>query len=867
MTPQFRFTIRHTVLAPSGTVVQEPIGWKEATLTLQRDPNFYSLVEHFEGDFVWFGSARNLLRAIENLDGPDGQAEILIDIRYSTSQPYERLYNGLFELSEIQDIDNDGAVPYKCTVPIIRNDFWAKFMNRRGSMVDLQSVNDLDGQARQVLTPTDLALPSQKIRQTFQGKSAINDPDPYLVQYDIPAGSVACLDIFNVLTLDEIAERVSAGTDVSIPPTANIFKLKYAGNYRFNIAVYVWGAAFTYQVSPDVNAFIQFNEGTPVALTRTDLGTDFVDGVTLFELVNYDFVAVPGTIVRLYLYNSNGFSLNKPAKIPSNNLIDFYACTMSIVGDTTYNDTSCDAFPVHEAFNSVLDRIISRDLTLYSEYLGNPDTQQITYGDFGCGSAYALAKGIHIRSYPLVTKPFFASFDLLWAGLNPLLNLGLGQGVLPTPTFIQFLVNTLILGFDAQSIWYNDGAGNDWSEGGGGQCGCSVGVGIGTKNLTQDFATKPAGSDYTIHFLIVTNAVGDEVTFRVRTYLDGVLAETVHNASYIGTGSTPGVLDIAFTSTLPFNSFGIDVIGVDPAPHPTTIELVIALCEFSELIADAPVIRIEPKRYFFNTTVVVNISNARLIRTYNLNQVIKNIEIGFAKWSVESASGIDDPQAKHTYNTKFKTVGKDFKTLSTFIGASLAIEQTRRQQSLEIGKDWQLDNDICIIALNKSTLDEPELDENFTFITDLLNSDTRYNIRLSVARITQRWLDFFSGCLQWWAATSKFYLLFSGGEGNFAMTTTMDAGDCEGDGVSLAENQNILATADFLAKPVKYDYDKCPMTFSTYKTIRNNPNNAIGLSRSDTGHKINHIEKLAWRICDGEAKIQTWLGETDPVDE
>ncbi len=871
MTPELRCTIFHDTFAPDGIVVDQPLGLKDAKLKLEREPTYSSLVETFEGEFIWYGSARTLLRQIEDADGPNAKVGIHFDIRYK--KVFEPLFHGLFNMEELQDIDNPGGGhPYKCTVPIVRDDLWARMINQRSKPVNLQSPNDIYGETREVLTPTTLSLPTQKIQQKFFGRTTSAAPELWLLQQNLPAGQAMAFDLFNEVTIDEIKERISVGTDMVNPPVGHMFKLAFAGSYRFNISMYVWGLSTTYQVSPDVNAWIQFNEGAPVALTRTDIGTDFVDGVTLFELVDYDVDLIAGTIVRIFLRNDNGFAVAKPVTIPNNNpIIHDFDSVLDIVAGTIYPDSTSPAFPVHEAFQSVLDRITGRDKAFYSEHLGNPSTQQVDYPEFGCGSAYALAKGINVRGYSLLSKPFAASLDNLWTGLHPCLNLGLGYGKIAGPVLVQFLKNPLILHFDSPDNldWINEGNPlyNDWTENGDGFVGATVGVGGFTKYLRQQFPTKPAGTDYVVHLEFVTAGAGQEVRVILETWLDGVLQETIYDANEVSIAPTNNVVEVAFTAALPYNMIKLSIEGIDPAPHPTAIDFVVKLFQDFISVVDAPVIRVEERRFFYNPTPSLLLSNCKLVRTYDSNEITKSIKIGYAKSLVGSASGIDDPQTSRTYGTQFATIGKDQNITSTLVAASLAIEETRRQARLEPGKDWQLDNDIMIIALNKDTLTEPELDENFSSVLNLLNKETRYNIRLSVARNMQRWLSVFTGCLQWFSGTAK-YLKFLTGTGNFDMQTNMDGADCEGDDLYLSESQDLYnGIDDFIQKPVAYEYDKAPLSWEDYKTIRDNSEHGIGMSRTEENHKVTFIKRLEYSFMDAEAKINTLLGELDPIEE
>lgn len=278
-------------------------------------------------------------------------------------------------------------------------------------------------------------------------------------------------------------------------------------------------------------------------------------------------------------------------------------------------------------------------------------------------------------------------------------------------------------------------------------------------------------------------------------------------------------------------------------------------------------IRIEKKEYFYDKSATsLNLDFVNNIeRSYDLNSIFKSIEIGYEKSFSESKSGLNDVQTKSIYSTRFKTIGKTLNILSNFIAASITIEETRRKRVTQ-EKDDPLDEEIMIIALREQSPGyTPELDENFSSVSGILNPETRYNLRLSVARNFERWKNFFNGCLQWYASTEY---AFAKGEGNSSMESTLLESDCEATGSSpeptLIENQNIAATDDFLYMPVKYSFSH-PLTWEDWKAIRDNSTLAIGVSRTDEDHVKCFIESLEYEVTKGQGNFVVWLAENNPI--
>ena len=153
----------------------------------------------------------------------------------------------------------------------------------------------------------------------------------------------------------------------------------------------------------------------------------------------------------------------------------------------------------------------------------------------------------------------------------------------------------------------------------------------------------------------------------------------------------------------------------------------------------------------------------------------------------------------------------------------------------------------------------PEFDENFDSISGLLNSDKRYNVRETPARMLLRWRSYLQGCLQHTTGES-FY--FADGEGNYEMISDLSDGDCEA-GV-VAENQDIPVTSDFILIPKVYKFS-APMDLDKWKAILANKKKAIGISRGTTGHVPVFIMNLDYFMSQRRGEFLVILGEDTTI--
>lgn len=419
--------------------------------------------------------------------------------------------------------------------------------------------------------------------------------------------------------------------------------------------------------------------------------------------------------------------------------------------------------------------------------------------------------------------------------------------------------------FNDSSVWTNDGAGTDWVITGGA---ATLTLPSGTsKDLTQVFTNGEAGSYVILSRRVSTNfnAPTDSVNYSINVY--DASNNLITGAAEFITGNNTVDVEYAFDSVVPIAKIEIVAeIGTG-----ADIDLAVSYLHlFGPTEASVPtpeqrIIDIEEREDFFRRAMSVNITQVDTItRKYDNDVIFNKIDIGYSQWQSEDISGIDDPQTKRVYSTRFQKIGQGIDIKSDFIAASLAIERTRRE-SVEKSKDYKFDNNVFIIAINPDDISPdayvPELDENFTSILNLLNSETRYNIRLSVARNFLRWQRWFNGCLQNYVGS---LFKFVSGEGNYDMSTTMvnESPDCldeDFNGEELSEKQDIEVTTDIIHTPNYYEVE-CPMEWETYKTIRNNRRNAIGIN----GNPL-FIDTLDYEPMNGKARIAGWSLEYIPI--
>lgn len=427
----------------------------------------------------------------------------------------------------------------------------------------------------------------------------------------------------------------------------------------------------------------------------------------------------------------------------------------------------------------------------------------------------------------------------------------------------QFLTN---YDFVDGSEWVGDGSGTPWVITGGA---ATLALPSGSsERLVDTFVNAGAGDYLLVIRRTSTNfAIGpDSANFAVEVYdaADNIISSSV---DFISGNNTS---DVSHTFTAAAEPAKVKILmevnsGSDMDVSVAFVMLFGPTAEASIVIDPETRIRVEKREYFFNPEPVVYLSNIREVtRRYDTEKIYKKILVGYKTWKTEDISGIDDPQTKHTYATQLKKTGEEIEVLSEFIAASLAVEQARRQ-SIDRSTDYQFDDNTFIIALN--TEEEsvspdsfvPETDENFTVVNNLLNSETRYNIRLTPARSFLRHLNWFNVGLQSYVGS---LYRFTRGEGNYDVETAM-LSSCEEEwygGELLGEGYNLTVTNDAIHTAYYYEIEY-KLSLSEYRVIAANKNNAIGVSLTDFDHIPLLIDTLSYQMAKGTVQINGWTKE------
>jgi len=527
--------------------------------------------------------------------------------------------------------------------------------------------------------------------------------------------------------------------------------------------------------------------------------------------------------------------------------VEGYTCgTMATVGGQSYIISA--ALSVFETGVNVLNMVVT--WAILDASFEEIETQEFTY----------ITYGLHAETFVITPATDGTYFGVRITNNTVSETKSVVVRMAEGATAVQLLDNE---NFTTALTWTQTGAGTPWVVGSGDAVLTMV---SGTSGiLTQEFTGGLIGE---YHFMSEYDPIGisggDTVNLTVDFYDSGNNLVSTKTDLLFNIDTKP--FHHIFTSLVIVTKVTITAVITAGTDVEITLRyanlFVIAETE-TVVVPDEQRIRVEDVEHFYDPDFVVTISNIRNItRRYDNDVIFNKVNIGYTTWKSEDINGIDDPQTQHIYSTRFEKIGQTITLWSDWIAASLAIEITRRKTISE-STDFKFDDSVFIVVVNADDVSpdvyRPELDENFSSIENLLDSETRYNISLTPTRNLLRWRKWLGGCLQ--NFTSAFFK-YVRGEGNFDMVSTMveESNDClsqDYDGNPLSEKQDVEITDDFIHLPNYYELE-VPLDWDTYKSIRDYRKKAIGISMTDEDHVPLFIDELEYNIMHSRANITGW---------
>jgi hypothetical protein len=421
--------------------ISEPDGWNGAKIIVEHDEQFGSLIEYYEGAaggaFNFYGEndevngGINFIKYVEENYGFTSKIQFVAE--YAPDDiDYITIFEGLLKIS-----GKNEAKDNKMQVPVVRDEFWAKFINRLDTPINLSSTTDLYGNPVDPVVPITINLTDQYINQYFVG---FLPEATYSFGSGIVGNGYIQIDFDDTHeflstsqkeeTIDEVKEHITGYPIIDNPEQPSpSFDFEFPGDIVVNdltiIARNLVGDTVAH-LDADIKGYL-FDGVNEHLLTRTDyLGSN---GTTRRTRFVYTGTISDAKSIAVYLKNDSGSTSDDVGLLFDDQVEIGVPATYTTKFDfrliSKYPDTQAEGYLLHDLIHGVLTRLGMGSSPLYSEFLGATFTNSRQYDEDGCGCMYAVLKGFQIRGYTLEEKPVFISFKQIWDGIDPILNLGL----------------------------------------------------------------------------------------------------------------------------------------------------------------------------------------------------------------------------------------------------------------------------------------------------------------------------------------------------------------------------------------------------------------------------------------------------------
>lgn len=821
---RWRVTLTHS----SGSkVLSEPEGMTSAIIGLFRHPELHSLVKEFKTPMRLYGSngtqdgGRDWLKGIEQEFGPDAVIDELIEYA-PDGFIFERLYSGEVGIQTIiEELNFDHGLEFTG----VQDGYWRKAMSRWDVPVNIQASENLDGVAVAVIPPTTLRLPTQIINYygeyrfnlSYTYSDATGEWDGFQIDWD----NIVRDDIQKLSVGNGLWALQSSGSILIITAAAQ-FIAPWDGEYQFDVQfIYarlnggVWAAA-------GGGDFGIIKIGEPASNKRNFTDSTYYSG--------------GGDTIRKAVFQDS-FTLRKGDQVS----IFYY--------------TDPDKFTIFGelrlSYKTDCDLATTGNVTLSGEQVvdGVPtSSSRVLVWQQGDGTE----NGIYVTGAGAWTRA--TDLDIAAEFINAAVVITDGD-LYEDAAFRQVNDEFSTVG---TSI-------SEWEE--------------FTASLEHD-RPYPAGAPDVENFCYVTALTTYKETTIESFLLHDVIASVLDRITDYGKfysellGSPDTLARVYDEAGCYWNNMvsrGLHVRGYTMTEKQFSMSMkdiweginahLNLYVGYENIQGIGNVIRLEEKSHGYDdSSMSVLLSGVQKIKRKYSDQYFNSVETGISKGLIEDISGIDDPQ-KQTRASVFKNIGRKLTLLSTWITQSLTWEHARRTEITK-SSDYKYDNDAFMVEVTKEGSQyTPRLDEDYDSVTGLLNEETRINKRWTPARMFLRWSNYIFNGVQNYVGT---VYRFVSGEGNYDMTSERVPDDCSDNynGQSLAENEDILVTSDYLYVPIEYEIEHY-LTKAEFDTIDDNRKKAIGISQTydDGSHKEFFITDLQYEIMSGQIKLTGFFKE------
>jgi hypothetical protein len=427
---------------PGSLEMEEPAGWNDAELVLQRDLIYHGISVAFSNRSLELqGDAASYVKDQYETSGVD--ASVILRIIFQCEEQEDYLEDFSLDFNTYKEICGADC---RVSIAFAENGCFTKFRNNFDKKVDLNNDLSFDGTA---LTSYDglgkaIELPALPIFVSTEGNVTgdtfdIDYPGSNISKYSIRPifGNV----IYEAINQSQLSAPsvVFAVDDEVVSPLILFDDLPSCFSGEFDVEVRAKGSI---QVSDTSGATNLQLDALIVRIIQTDGSYHDLSATILAQQVlannafldgnpqNFDFdlsfadpthaIAIGENITMVIIGQHSGIPAVHPViSVQWDN--ETYAKFETI---KRCPDTVNDVYLLFETLSRIAESTTDKCLEVDSEYFGRTDSQPTAYDEDGCGALRCLTSGLYLRKAENPT--FFSSMKDVIDGLRCIDNIGFG---------------------------------------------------------------------------------------------------------------------------------------------------------------------------------------------------------------------------------------------------------------------------------------------------------------------------------------------------------------------------------------------------------------------------------------------------------
>ena len=447
----WRFTIIDSLGASQ--IIDEPIGWDGVQTSFNRNLINHGIIVNIDTDgFQYVGNAFELLRDEYDLNGSDGQMELLIEYDCNNSGTYTQYFRGKFDFNTYSRVCSDECL-IECDV--IASKCTDIFLNRISQDVVLQTTTDLNGDTIAPLDEDTILIEGQNILLQNKGYNTAGTDCVGTGNYAVTGNkylySPVLLPKVPIIEIGDFALNNAICSFVEknggIDPIDFTSLSDFAGYGQF-LSIYERtpdplncvdnDATIEYRCKGSILYTPQFNGSltTRLIFAKYDLNT------ATLAVINANSIGVDGRAISTGVTNTVNFDIafsSTPAYDESQILLYYIFINpfISALGSGDYDiEIRYDAGDTLNYFTMALDSACDETTAIGYRLDKTLEFLPLVYSGADCATPsvlidcfdnYHLTNGLHIRNVTEPSSPkMFLNFQSLFDNVRKIFNIGWG---------------------------------------------------------------------------------------------------------------------------------------------------------------------------------------------------------------------------------------------------------------------------------------------------------------------------------------------------------------------------------------------------------------------------------------------------------